>query len=114
LPDLELSPQGLARAETGKLTDEGELRLAKRLAQWPRLVEAAALAHEPHRVAFFLHDLASEFHAHWNRGNDLPHLRFIIRDDPTLTMARALLVSGLATVLASGLAILGVGALEEM
>jgi arginyl-tRNA synthetase len=114
MPALDLSPAGLAKAPTDQLTDEGELRLIKRLAQWPRLVEAAAAAHEPHRVAFFIHDLASEFHAHWNRGNDLPHLRFIIRDDPILTMARAGLVSGLATVLASGLAILGVGALEEM
>jgi arginyl-tRNA synthetase len=114
MPTLDLSQAGLAKAPTDRLTDEGELRLIKRLAQWPRLVEAAATAHEPHRVAFFVHDLASEFHAHWNRGNDLPHLRFIIRDDPILTMARAGLVSGLATVLASGLAILGVGALEEM
>jgi arginyl-tRNA synthetase len=114
MPALDLSQAGLARAPTDGLSDEGELRLIKRLAQWPRLAEAAAAAHEPHRVAFFLHDLASEFHAHWNRGNDLPHLRFIIRDDPIVTMARAVLVSGLATVLASGLAILGVGALEEM
>jgi arginyl-tRNA synthetase len=114
MPALDLSQAGLAKAPTDGLSDEGELRLIKRLAQWPRLAEAAAAAHEPHRVAFFLHDLASEFHAHWNRGNDLPHLRFIIRDDPIVTMARAVLVSGLATVLASGLAILGVGALEEM
>jgi len=114
MPSLDLSAGGLAKAPTELLTDEGELRLIRRLAQWPRLLEAAAAAHEPHRVAFFIHDLASEFHAHWNRGNDLPHLRFIIRDDPILTIARAVLVSGLATVLASGLSILGVGAREEM
>jgi arginyl-tRNA synthetase len=84
------------------------------MAQWPRLVEAASAAHEPHRIAFYLHDLASEFHSHWNRGNDLPHLRFIIRDDPSLTMARAGLVYGLAAVIASGLAVLGVDAPEEM
>ena len=114
LPELDLSPANLRSAAIDRLTDEGELRLVKRLAQWPRLVEAAAAAHEPHRVAFFVHDLASEFHTHWNRGNDLPHLRFIIRDDPIVTMARAALVHGLATVLASGLALLGVGALEEM
>jgi arginyl-tRNA synthetase len=113
-PELDLSSESLKTASVERLTDEGELRLVKRLAQWPRLVEAAATAHEPHRVAFFLHDLASEFHTHWNRGNDLPHLRFIIRDDPILMMARAALVSGLATVLASGLSILGVGAPEEM
>ncbi|MEX2128737.1 MAG: arginine--tRNA ligase [Xanthobacteraceae bacterium] len=113
-PGLDLGPSNLSAASLEQLTDEGELRLVKRLGQWPRLVEAAAIAHEPHRVAFFLHDLASEFHAHWTRGNDLPHLRFIIRDDPALVVARAALVSGLATVLASGLAILGVRAPEEM
>jgi arginyl-tRNA synthetase len=114
MPELDLEPANLRAAPLDKLTDEGELRLVRRIAQWPRLVEAAATAHEPHRIAFFLHDLASEFHAHWNRGNDLPHLRFIIRDDPALATARAALVYGLATVLASGLAILGVGAPEEM
>jgi arginyl-tRNA synthetase len=113
-PDFDLAPAALVAAETALLTDEGELRLIKRLAQWPRQVESAASAHEPHRVAFFLHDLASEFHAHWNRGNDLPYLRFIIGDDPRLTMARAALVSGLAAVLASGLTLLGVGAPAEM
>ena len=114
LPGSDLSAGSLALAPFDRLSDEGELRLVKRMAEWPRLVEAAATAHEPHRVAFYIHDLASEFHAHWNRGNDLPHLRFIIRDDPSLTMARAGLVYGLAAVIASGLAILGVGAPEEM
>jgi arginyl-tRNA synthetase len=114
VPELDLNPGSLRKAALDKLGDEGELRLVKRIAQWPRVIEAAATAHEPHRVAFYLHDLASEFHAHWNRGNDLPHLRFIIRDDPALATARAALVYGLATVLASGLAILGVGAPEEM
>jgi arginyl-tRNA synthetase len=114
LPDLELSPAALKAARLDRLADEGEMRLVKRIGEWPRLVESAAVAHEPHRVAFFLYDLASAFHAHWNRGNDLPHLRFIIRDDPALASARAALVYGLATVLACGLAILGVGAPEEM
>jgi arginyl-tRNA synthetase len=114
IPDADLGPPSLAAAPLDRLSDEGELRLIKRLSEWPRLIESAAVAHEPHRVAFFLHDLASEFHAHWNRGNDLPHLRFIIRDDPALVLARAALVSGLCTVLASGLAILGVRAPEEM
>jgi arginyl-tRNA synthetase len=77
-------------------------------------VENAAAAHEPHRIAFFLHDLASEFHAHWNRGKEMPHLRFIIEDDAALTSARLTLVYGVVLVLASGLAILGVGAPEEM
>ncbi len=114
MPGIDLSADSLALAPFDRLTDEGELRMVKRMAEWPRLVEAAATAHEPHRIAFYIHDLASEFHAHWNRGNDLPHLRFIIRDDPSLTMARAGLVYGLAAVIASGLAILGVGAPEEM
>lgn len=114
LPDLDFSPGSLHSAPVDRLTDEGELRIVKRLAQWPRLVEQAAVAHEPHRVAFFLHELASEFHGHWNRGNDLPYLRFIMPDDPILTVARAALVQGVATVLASGLAILGVRAPEEM
>jgi len=114
MPDADLSARALAAAPFDRLTDEGELRLVKRMAEWPRLIEAASAAHEPHRVAFYLYDLASEFHGHWNRGNDLPHLRFIIRDDPSLTMARAGLVYGLAAVIASGLAILGVGAPEEM
>ena len=112
--DLSFAAESLRSAPFERLSDEGELRLVKRMAQWPRLVESASIAHEPHRVAFYLHDLASEFHSHWTRGNDLPHLRFIIRDDPSLTMARAGLVYGLAAVIASGLAILGVEAREEM
>ena len=84
------------------------------LAELARLIEAAALAHEPHRVAFYLYDLASEFHAQWTRGTNSPHLRFIILDDPLLTVARLALVQGVVTVLASGLRMLGVGAPGEM
>ena len=104
----------LAKAPIAALTDPGELSLMRRIAQYPRLVEAAALAHEPHRVAFYLYELASEFHAQWTRGNDLPHLRFIIQNNPELTVARLALVQGVAGVLASGLALLGVTAPEEM
>ena len=78
------------------------------------MVKAAALAHEPHRVAFYLFDLASEFHALWTRGKDSPHLRFIIQNDPVLTHARMALIQGVVTVLSSGLALLGVEAPEEM
>jgi arginyl-tRNA synthetase len=104
----------LAKAPLARLDDAAELSLMKKLALYPRLLESAALAHEPHRVAFYLYELASEFHAQWTRGNDAPHLRFIIRDDPELTKARLALVQGLVTVLSSGLALLGVEAPEEM
>jgi arginyl-tRNA synthetase len=114
LPQIEITASGLARAPLERITDPGELTLVKKIAQWPRLVEAAASAHEPHRLAFYLHELASEFHSHWNRGNEMPHLRFIIEDDAPLTLARLTLVCGVVLVLASGLAILGVGAPEEM
>jgi arginyl-tRNA synthetase len=114
LPGLDLEPQALARTPLERLADAGELALVKKIAQWPRLVEAAAGSHEPHRLAFYLHELASEFHSQWNRGTEMPHLRFIIEDDATLTAARLTLVYGVVLVLASGLAILGVGAPEEM
>ena len=105
----------LARAPLERLNDPAELALMKKIAEYPRLIEAAAAAHEPHRVAFYLYELASEFHAHWTRGgNESPHLRFIIQSDPRLTVARLALVQGVAAVLASGLALLGVGAPEEM
>jgi arginyl-tRNA synthetase len=118
----ELMPQHLAGREEGSLAaaplecldDGGELALIKQLALYPRLVEAAAISHEPHRIAYYLYELASEFHAHWNRGKDAPHLRFIIQNDPQMTLARLALVQGVVTVLASGLGLLGVEAPEEM
>jgi arginyl-tRNA synthetase len=97
-----------------RLTDGAELELLKRLALYPRIVEAAAQAHEPHRIAFYLYELASEFHALWTRGRDLPHLRFIINNDAEITRARLAMVQGVVSVLASGLAILGVSAPDEM
>jgi len=104
----------LAKAPLDRLQDAGEFALMKQLALYPRLVEAAASAHEPHRVAYYLYELASEFHAHWTRGNDASHLRFIIQNDPQLTLARLALVQGVVSVLASGLDLLGVEAPEEM
>ena len=104
----------LAQTPLERLDDVGELALMRRLALYPRLLEAAALAHEPHRIAFYLYDLASEFHAQWNKGNDAPHLRFIIQNDPQMTKTRLALVQGIVTVLASGLSLLGVGAPDEM
>jgi arginyl-tRNA synthetase len=116
--DLPSDPTQLASAlaggPLGRLEDTGELALLRRLALYPRLIEGAAAAHEPHRIAFYLYELASEFHAQWNRGDDLPYLRFIIQNDPQMTMARLALVQGVVIVLASGLALLGVEAPEEM
>jgi len=104
----------LATAPLERLEDAGELALMRRLALYPRLIEAAAIAHEPHRIAFYLYDLASDFHTQWNRGKDASYLRFIIQNDPQLTMARLALVQGVVTVLASGLGVLGVEAPDEM
>lgn len=114
IPAIQTQAADFAKADLSLLTDSGELSLVKRIAEWPRVVEAAAFAHEPHRIAFYLHDLASQFHSQWNRGTEMPHLRFIIADDPSLTAARLTLVYGTVLVLACGLAILGVGAPEEM
>jgi arginyl-tRNA synthetase len=118
VPDLPVEAaaraSSLAGAPLERLDDTGELALMRRLALYPRLVEAAANAHEPHRIAFYLYELASDFHAQWNRGKDAPHLRFIIQNDPQMTMARLALVQGVVTVLASGLGMLGVEAPEEM
>jgi arginyl-tRNA synthetase len=104
----------LGQAAVERLTDPAELDLLRRLALYPRIIEAAAAAHEPHRIAFYLYDLASEFHALWTRGRDLPYLRFIINNDAEITKARLALVQGVVSVLASGLAILGVHAPDEM
>jgi len=115
LPEQQLArAKKLGTAPLEQLSDPGELSLLKQLALYPRAVEAAAAAHEPHRIAFYLYELASEFHAHWTRGKDLPHLRFIIQNDRQTTAARLALVQGIVTVIASGLGLLGVSAPEEM
>ncbi len=102
------------KAEAGRLTDEGEIALIKKLAEYPRLIESAALSHEPHRLAFYLYDLASSFHAHWNRGTDNIDLRFVKVNDPQLTYARLGLVQAVSDVLTSGLALIGADAPTEM
>jgi arginyl-tRNA synthetase len=104
----------LENAPVERLTDPAELDLLKRLALYPRTIEAAAVAHEPHRIAFYLYDLASEFHALWTKGRDLPYLRFIMTNDAEITRARLAMVQGVVSVLASGLAVLGVHAPTEM
>ncbi|MEL6203107.1 MAG: arginine--tRNA ligase [Pseudomonadota bacterium] len=96
------------------LTDEGELALIRKLSEYPRLIEAAANSHEPHRIAFYLYDLASAFHSHWNKGAGEEALRFVKVNNPKLTGARLALVQGVLNVLSSGLSILGVDAPREM
>lgn len=118
LPDLPETDSAraayLGDAAVERLIDPAELALLRLLALYPRMVEAAAVAHEPHRIAFYLYDLASEFHALWTRGRDLPYLRFIITNDAEITRARLAMVQGVVSVLASGLAVLGVHAPTEM
>src|SRR5580704_11371761 len=114
-PDLPDDVESLVEvAELERLSDPAELALMRQIALYPRVVEAAAAAHEPHRIAFYLFDLASEFHALYTLGNTKPHLRFIIPNERQMTVARLVLVQGVVTVLSSGLALLGVEAPNEM
>ena len=108
MPGLDVSPASLRSAELGRLTDDGELAVLKLLAQYPRLIEQAATAHEPHRVAFYLYDLAQGLHALWNRGKEAPQLRFVNHNEPESTLARLALVHAVKSVIASGLGVLGV------
>jgi arginyl-tRNA synthetase len=114
IPGVVRNAETLGQASLDLLKDHGEIGLIRRLAEFPRAIESAAEAHEPHRIAFYLHDLASDFHGHWNRGKELPQLRFINSRESDVTVARLALVHGIKLVLASGLAILGVSAPEEM
>lgn len=113
-PDLADIGQDFSAANLSLLTDEAELALIKSIGSYPRLMESAARAHEPHRVAFYLHELAGNFHALWNRGIDLPQFRFNQKDNKALTTARLALVAATATVLASGLKVLGVTPAQEL
>jgi arginyl-tRNA synthetase len=114
MPEIALDPVASAEGPINLLTDSGELGLIKQLAAWPRLVEAAAEAHEPHRVAFYLYDLAAAFHGLWTKGKDDAHLRFLLPQEPELTKARLALVQAVAFVVASGLETFGVEPVEEM
>lgn len=114
MPALDISPESLRAANFARLTDESELGLIRAMGNWPRTVESAAEAHEPHRLAFYMYDLASEFHALWTKGKEDATLRFIIEDDPELTTARLALVRGVQTVIAAGLGIFGVHPVEEL
>jgi arginyl-tRNA synthetase len=116
----EQMPEALPQSEApdatllAKLTHPAELALLKKLAQWPRIVEQAALAHEPHRIAFYLHEVAAEFHGFWNLGHGTDGLRFIVAGDVPLTAARLSLARAMAGVIASGLAVCGVNPAEEL
>ncbi|MBE0693855.1 MAG: arginine--tRNA ligase, partial [Aquamicrobium sp.] len=109
-----LPDRAAMKAAAHLLTEEGEIGLIRKLAEYPRLIEAAAQSLEPHRLAFYLYDLAQAFHAHWNRGTDNPDLRFVKVNEPQLTRARLGLVRAVADVLTSGLALVGAAAPEEM
>ena len=111
---IDVSDAALSAADLSINTHDAELALAKKLAEWPRLVEIAARAHEPHRVAFYLYDLASELHALWNRGNDTPELRFLQDGDSATTQAKIAQARAVGVVISAGLGILGVTPVNEM
>jgi arginyl-tRNA synthetase len=114
LPQVDRDPAALAVAPLHLLADAAELALIKLLAGWPRLVESAAEAHEPHRVAFYLYDVAGAFHSLWTKGKDDARLRFLVASDAEVSAARLALVQATALVIASGLEIMGVAPVEEM
>src|SRR5204862_6577051 len=109
-----LSAARLPGVRLGGLGDPPELALIRLLQSWPRIVEGAAEAHEPHRIAFFLQDVAAQFHLLWTKGKDEATLRFLVGGDPELTRARLALVRAVALVIASGLRVFGVDPVEEM
>jgi len=113
-PDLDTSQAALAQADFSLLESVEEMALIRQLAAWPRLVESAAEASEPHRIAYYLYDLASSFHSLWTQGKENAHLRFIIQDNPALTLARLALLRSIAFVIASGLDVFGVEPKEEL
>ena len=114
LTPSEISPVALAAADLSALDDSAELELIRQMAAWPRTIEAAAEAHEPHRIAYYLTELAELFHALWSKGRDDATLRFIHDDNKPLTLARLALVQAVATVIASGLEVFGVDPVEEL
>ncbi len=113
-PGLATDAASLAKADLARLTDPDEIALIKLMATWPRIVDSAAEAHEPHRVAFFLQELAAAFHGLWNKGNSDIGARFIVAGDRGITEARMALLRGVTAVIASGLDVLGVAPVEEM
>ncbi|MFV0385884.1 arginine--tRNA ligase [Paracoccus sp. (in: a-proteobacteria)] len=111
---IDVSNDALIAADLTKINHQAELDVARKVAEWPRLVEHAARAHEPHRIAFFLYDIASDLHSLWNRGNEEASLRFVQEDDSATTQAKIALVRAVGVVISGGLAILGVTPVQEM
>jgi arginyl-tRNA synthetase len=114
MPDLDVTDPALRQADFSPLVHPAELSLMKTMATWPRIVETAAEAHEPHRIAFYLYDLAAAFHELWTLGKGEGGLRFIIEGDPKLSAARLGLARAVATVIQSGFKIIGIAPVEEM
>jgi arginyl-tRNA synthetase len=112
--NIDVSDDALSSVDLAGMTNEGELALAKKIAEWPRLVEIAARTNEPHRIAFYLYELAGEFHALWNRGNTDESLRFFQEGDSETTQAKIALIRAAAVVISAGLGILGVTPANEM
>ena len=111
---IDVDDATLAAADLGKLDHDAELNVARKLAEWPRLIEIAARTNEPHRVAFYLYELASDLHGLWNRGNEVVSLRFLQEDDPATSQAKIALARAVAVVISAGLGILGVTPARQM
>ena len=111
---IEVAHAALANTPLDHLVEPEELALIRQMAAYPRTLEAAASHHEPHRIAFYLGELAASFHALWNQGKERPDLRFLRPDRPTLSQARLAMITAVQLVLASGLEVIGVTPVEEM
>jgi arginyl-tRNA synthetase len=111
---IDVSDATLAGIDLSGMTHESELAVARKLAAWPRLVEIAARTNEPHRVAFYLYELASDLHALYNKGNDVPDLRFLQEGNTTVSQAKIALARAVSVVISAGLGILGITPVEEM
>jgi arginyl-tRNA synthetase len=114
MPGQKIDDATLAKADLAPLVGPAEIAMMRRLAEWPRIVEAAALAREPHRIAFYLQEVAAELHSLWTAGKDDATLRFILPDEPKKTLARLALLRSAALVIASGLGIIGVEPAQQM
>jgi arginyl-tRNA synthetase len=111
---IDVTDAALAKGDLAQLSHPAEIEMAKKLAEWPRLVEIASKGNEPHRIAFYLYEIASEFHGLWNKGNDDTSLRFLQEGNAATSAAKLAMVRATGVVISAGLAILGVTPVEEM